>query len=198
MIARSHRLLLKLGVVQFEAEHAGTIDLSSHRTVKRAYGILGAETFNNYVVLVEYEKHTLSIFDPRRYGYHVTGAVVPMTVTGNLFSVPVRLTANGSTVVHLERLDTDSQETVADTFVRYSRVKRNSLLQTGHFSVQYDRLQIGPYLWEHGWAPYAPDRVVGTELLSRFRVTIDAPHKRLILEATDRLHAQIPTPQPLW
>jgi hypothetical protein len=39
---------------------------------------------------------------------------------------------------------------------------------------------------------------IGTEILRRFRVTIDVPHERLFLEPTSHLGDAVPTPPPAW
>jgi hypothetical protein len=160
--------------------------------------IIGAEFTQKYIVQIDYARNTITAFRPQVFAPPANVASVHMRVASNKYYVPVTLTAGGRTRTRPERLDTESEETIADPMVANARVRRYSSLHNGEFSGQYDRVQVGPYLFTHVWAPFAPVGSIGTEILRRFRVTIDAPHERLYLEPNKHLSDPIPTPPPTW
>ena len=192
----SHRVNVE--TLSFAVDHPMTMNLQGAEPGPEIYCIIGAEFFDKYIVTIDYGRGTISAFDPTTYRRTAGSTAIALTTSNNRFFVPVSLTVGSHTVTHWERLDTESEETIADNFVDDASIVRESTLNNGHRSGQYDRIEIGPFAIEHVWGPSSTEHSIGTEILRRFVVTIDVPHRRLLFEPTARLYDPIPTPPPAW
>jgi hypothetical protein len=184
--------------LSYTIDHPVVMDLRGAEPGPPIHCIVGAEFFEKYVIRIDYTRHTITAFQPITFRYAGRGTAISMVVEQNRFFIPVSLTLGQRTMTRLERLDTESEETNADNFVDGATIQRISTLNSRHKSGQYDRVRIGPFAVDHVWGPSGKEHSIGTEMLRRFIVTIDAPNHRLILEETPHLRDPIPTPPPAW
>ena len=179
------------------------IDLSKVPIPTTCKGLVGAELFKNYVVRMDPEKSTLTVFDPTSYRHSPDGSSIPLIVDGDkLFLEATLEVPAGRSVTHKLRIDTGSESSVNDEIAKQSEEVRTSTGGGGlgqnfaSYSGVFSSAKIGPYSIKHFWGPANPGPAIGMELLRRFIITFDAPHKRMYLEPTPQLSEPVPTPPP--
>ena len=98
------------------------------------------------------------------------------------------------------RIDTGSGDAVSDNLVRRSSERRRSVQGVGlgqpyvDYSGVFDSVELGPYAIAHCWGPSNDHPAVGMEILRRFTLTFDVPHRRLYLLPNAHLHDPVPPP----
>jgi Aspartyl protease/PDZ domain len=193
-----------------------TLDLRaiSAQSAKAMDGILGHQFFTNCIVEIDYLKGCVTFSDPATWRYTGKGAVLPLhfkenhpyvtssvglpggrTLTGEWVidtgSAGVLILA--ADVVERENLIVTAGRTVSS---KAQGVGRGVDLRTG----RVERFDLGPFSFAKPIATFQPTgagRVsapgtlgnIGNGILNRFKVTFDYPHKRMILEPNDKLHA---------
>lgn len=170
-------------------------------------GILGVNLFRRYVVELDYSNRTVSIFEPENFVYAGPGERVSLTQKHGaaLFHAVIQLAGHDPIPCELA-IDSGTYSAL-----RLYRpfVEKHHLLQEklpgidsygfglgGEFSERLGRVAslksgaleikepVTAFSTSHGGATsgHSYDGTVGGEVLSRFRVILDYPHQRLILE----------------
>ena len=108
--------------------------------------------------------------------------------------------SNGVSAVHSLRLDTGSEDATSDNLVRQSPERQKALQGVGlgkpyvDYSGVFESVQLGPYTIHHVWGTSNDKPAVGMEILRRFALVFDVPHRWLYLEPNLHLHDPVPEP----
>jgi hypothetical protein len=192
---------MTLNDVRIDLAEPWVIDLSNVPISKEAQGLVGAELFEKFVVTIDPLESTFSVFDPASFHYTGKGVSIPLIVEGGKFFLEANLEVPaGKTVAHKLRIDTGSESSVNDEIVKQSAEVRSSTLGGGlgenfkSYSGVFTSVKIGPYVLKHVWGPGGAPPIIGMEILRRFVITFDVPHRRIYLEPTPALSEPVPTP----
>lgn len=205
-VAKSHSqpVVMTLNGVKIDLPEPWVIDLSKAPLPASIRGLVGAELFKTFVIRMDPQQATFTVFDPASYRHESSGASIPLFIQGDrLFLEATLEVPAGQKITHKLRIDTGSESSVNDEIVRQSAEVRSSTLGGGlgknfkSYSGVFTSVKIGPYVIQHVWGPGGPGPAIGMELLRRFIVTFDAPHGRLYLEPTPVLDEPVPTPPPV-
>jgi aspartyl protease len=196
-------LTLKVGGAAQRIADPVVIDLSHVGTNRHIDGLLGMEFFNAYVVRIDPIAKTVAFCDPATYKNESSGASIPLVNEDNRLFINLTLTLpSGSAATHRVRVDTGSDDAVSDNLVRQSSIRQKSRQGVGigtpyvDYSGLFAAVQIGPYRIENAWGPSNDHPAIGMEILRRFILTFDVPHRRLTLQPTPQLHDPVPSPAP--
>jgi hypothetical protein len=175
-------------------------------TGQPAHGVLGRDFFDHTVVVVDYLRQTVQIFDPATYKYDGQGK--PFPITGTPASALIRAKGN---ISGRKSFDADFEiNTALDSAILfYSSFTDSKQISAAHFkaiSASYPELdegskilvgrlkdfQIGPYnvaepvaLFSQANSAIAGSKAagqIGGDFLRRFSVTFDFPHQRVFLD----------------
>jgi len=171
------------------------------------YGTLGADFFDRLVVVVNYLRQTVQLYDPATFAYSGSGKSFPLTFAGTapLIRAKFELSGHKSLEANFEvntALDAaivfSSAYTEARRFssVRFKTVASSYPQLDGGAKIFLGRLkifQLGPYVVEEPAAAFSQSNpskgsdptlagAIGAGFLRRFTVVFDFPHQRMILE----------------
>lgn len=186
-----------------------SLDLSRVSTVEgvKVDGILGGDFFRHYAIAIDYEKQTVQVLDPS-FRYRGNGIVLPVNVEGNhIYTSATLKKSSGAVIEGKFMIDTgvrvalllnapfsqkngvlSGERTVPDvTFgIGAGGETRGDMFKVGE-------LRIGPLALRDVVAFASADTkgvlaspgfagIVGADLLRRYRVVLDYPHSRIVLE----------------
>jgi hypothetical protein len=174
-------------------------------------GIIGYDFIKEFVVEIDYEARTISLFEPSSYQYSGRGDVIPLTIT-NTPRVHARIALPGKPPIEgLFEIDTGSDGVLSINSPFVSRHKllgalsaqdSNKEKELGGESERVDArlgsLQLGRFLiatpivgfsldTKGSLAVEDNDGPLGNEVLRRFKVTIDYSRQRMMLEPNAHL-----------
>jgi hypothetical protein len=194
-------VVFSLGGVSFPVEDPWVFDLRHVGLSRPIDGMLGADLLERFITRIDPIEHTLTLMEPAMFRPESTRAVVPLELDNHRLYLDMKLTLPGGvTEVHRVRVDTGSGDAVSDNLVRRSSERRRSVVGVGlgqsyeDFSGVFERVELGPYAIERCWGPSNDHPAVGMEILRRFTLTFDVPHRRLYLEPNRHLHDPVPAP----
>ena len=168
-----------------------------------AAGILGYDFISRFVIAIDYDQQTLTLYDPKTFQYAGKGTGVPITLAGSIPVVKAKLDGQYDGEF---RLDVGSGSTL-DIHGPY--VKKNGLsakigktieIVNGGFGGTFTSacgrmksMEIGPYSWKDPLVILSGARTgglasedyagnIGNEVFERFRCTFDYEHRMLYLE----------------
>jgi hypothetical protein len=199
------------GVTLEAAPFAGVpLDKVAHSYGAAMDGIVGYELMAKYVVRIDFDARTLTLFDPATFRYEGNGAVLPLEVRSRVPVVRARFGAAARAFEGEFLLDEPYPGTVlfATPFARRHglpeamRKLSPRLYPGGGFGVggktetlsgRLEWLEVGPHRFQLPLAAFAEAKagafaradiagILGGELWRRFRVWLDYAHGRLILE----------------
>jgi hypothetical protein len=168
-------------------------------------GVLGFELFEKRVVSIDYPNRIVRLYDPKTYVYSGKSSDIPLRIAGLAFVQAKLEYGNRDTSDAEFSIDTGSQSAVqlnrpfAERHPLPASKKTIDDMGTGvggEYARKLGRLEslrIGDVLVGHPVASFSQaangasanpkfDGSIGSELLRRFSVILDYPHKRLILE----------------
>lgn len=175
---------------------------------RRIDGLFGRRLFEKYVVEFDYARRRVRLIDPERFRYRGPGAVVPLErPDGRLFVRATITGENGVEATGLLQLDTGSFEVVGlegPDVVRAGLVGENDPHaelfgaaiggSTSGFRTRLRKIAIGPIVVDRPVASVttsdnagddpAAMGVLGGGALRSFRLFVDVPRNRIILEPT--------------
>jgi hypothetical protein len=202
-VGRQHLapLDLKVGEVRYHVADPWAIDLW-HAGIRHVDGLVGADLFERFVVRIDPERRMLELYQPEALPPG-SGTPIPLTLEDDRLYVDMRLTlSNGISEVHRLRVDTGSSDAASDDLIRRSPVRHKALQGVGlglsyvDDSGVFETVAIGPYQIHHSWGASNDHPAVGMEILRRFTMTFDVPHRRLYLLPNRHLHDPVPAPPP--
>lgn len=200
-IERTEPATVKLGKIEVKVAEPWVIDLSGVPIPKWTHGLVGFEFFQAYVVEMDQEHARLRFFDPATYVAPRGVAAVPLIVEDGKLFVTATLEANEREKAERKlRVDTGSEESVADELVSKAAEVRRSTLGQG-LGENYEgvsgllkAVHFGPFTWTHVWGPGARQSAIGMEIFRRFVATFDAAHGKLYLKPNRHIGEPIPEP----
>ncbi|HEY6216499.1 MAG TPA: aspartyl protease family protein, partial [Pyrinomonadaceae bacterium] len=164
-------------------------------------GVLGLEFLKKFVVEVDYEAQTLTLFAPEKYEYKGTGEVIAIKIKDGTPMVRLKMTTSGGkSIEDYFEVDNGMSATLA---LRTPAVKKYGLLaQTQTIEAPIDieaggeyrrrlgrlkSLQLGHFIIENPTVSLSENvegegGILGEEILRRFKVIFDFSHHRMILE----------------
>ena len=164
-------------------------------------GVLGLEFLKKFIVEIDYEAQTLSLFDPKKYQYKGAGEVIPVKIKDGTPMLRLKLTTTGGKSIEEDfEIDNGMSGTLA---FRTPAVKKYELLGQmrtiqGPVSIEpggeYRRrigrlksLQLGRFLIDNPTVSLSENvegegGLIGEEVLRRFKVIFDFQHRRMFLE----------------
>jgi hypothetical protein len=194
---------LGIGRLTLAVADPWVIDLSNVPIDRSVRGLVGSELFKHYVVRIDPVRRVLSVFDPTRFRFPKSGALIPLVVEGDrLFLDAVLDVRPGLSVRRRLRIDTGSESSVNDPSARQSQTTHSIQLGGGlgtdvqGVSGLFDAVHVGPYTIRQVWGPGGDRPAIGMEILRRFVVTYDAPNGRMHLQPTAALNEPVPAPTP--
>jgi hypothetical protein len=193
---------MRIGDVTLKIAEPWVIDLSGVPIPKWVHGLVGAEFFEAYVVELDPERATMRFFDPATFRKPHGAVAVPLEDANHRFFMRVTIDVNGKE--HVERrvrIDTGSGDSVGDEIVRKGRRVRETTLGQGlgsdykSVSGLVDAVHIGPFAVHNVWGPATRFPAIGMEMLRRFTMTFDVPHRALYLQPNAHLGDAVPPPE---
>lgn len=173
-------------------DHFGAVDLrnATGSDATPIAGILGYEFFARYIVRIDFDSQTVTLFDPARYRYNGSGDIVKLDMTRRHPRVQVRIrTAHRPEVVRSLIVDTGSEDFVDDSTVRRNPKAPGVTVPTTGLGKSYeavigilDTVRIGRSMFTKVPGVASDVGIVGNGIWSRFVCIFDYPHQRLILE----------------
>jgi predicted aspartyl protease/outer membrane lipoprotein-sorting protein len=164
-------------------------------------GVLGLKFLKKFVVEIDYEAQTLTLFAPEKYQYKGTGEIVPLKIKDGAPMVHLKMTTTGGkSIEDYFEIDNGMSGTLA---FRTPAVKKYGLMdemQTiqapldiepgGEYRRRIGRLkslQLGRFVIENPTVSLSENvegegGLIGDEILRRFKVIFDFSHRRMILE----------------
>jgi hypothetical protein len=191
---------LQVGKTTLRNVELGVTDLSP------AYaGILGGDLFEAYVVEIDYERGKLSLFGPGTFRAPPNAKEIPVNIRARIPSVQASLRLGNTTATGEFRIDTGSGAPIT---LHHPFAERNSFPPPGAptqssksaslggsadwikargtsvsiGSIKFDRPIIEAFASSRGaGGGTVLAGMIGNEILRRFRVTFDCPHRRMFL-----------------
>lgn len=153
-------------------------------------GVIGYDLLCRTALNVDYENDRLTLTHPAVFQYAGNGASLKLNIRHGWSFVEGTIKVTGvPPVIDTFMLDSGSPDAVNHPIIRDSK---GPLRKTGSASVfgPTEWFQIGKYTVGSTQSMCCSsvdnNRQIGADLLSRFHVTFDYPHKRLILERATR------------
>lgn len=169
-------------------------------------GVAGYDVISRFVIRIDWTRRRLTLYDPPRFRYHGTGAVVPLRFEGNNIVIPVSVTLPDGTAKEIESVvDTGSSGAlsfrsgftpdVGKTLTAHGRgvggasetsIGRIRALTIGRYTLREPIVELSHAKrgTESGCAVPAS---IGERVLSRFTIYLDYRHERIILEPNAHL-----------
>jgi aspartyl protease len=157
---------------------------------RKVDGVLGYDLLCRSVVTIDYDSSRLTITQPAVYRYEGMGEALPLSIRNGWAFVEGTIKVTGRPpVIDNFLIDSGSQDAVNHPIIRDSKgplrtVKAGVLGSNEWFRL--GRFTVGSTQSACCAPTEETSRQIGAEVLSRFRVTFDYPHKRLILEQRTR------------
>jgi hypothetical protein len=192
---------IDLGGLDFRFDHALVIDLSNADVPKWTRGLVGEPFFRGYVVEFDPDKPAMRFFSETGYQPPANTVKIPLADENHRLFIAAKLEVEGhGTVEHKLRVDTGSEDSVDDSFVRNSPETRSTVLGHGlganyqSVSGVFKAVQLGPFTFEHVWGPAADLSAIGMEIFRRFTYAFDVDHGALYLAPNSHLKEPVPAP----
>lgn len=169
-------------------------------------GVAGYDVISRFVIRIDWTHRKLTLYDPRRFHYRGSGAVIPLRFDGNNIVIPVTVTLSDGSKKEIESVvDTGSSgalsfrsgfspdvgKTIA---TRGSGVGGSSETSIGRIrAVTIGRYTLRRPIVELSHAKRGTESgcavpaSIGERVLSRFTLYLDYRHERIILEPSRRL-----------
>ncbi|HMH13915.1 MAG TPA: hypothetical protein VK578_12480 [Edaphobacter sp.] len=139
-------------------------------------GVLGMDFFQSFIVTLDYDAAVITLQDPS-LAFQPEGAnAIPLTLRDSLPYITAKMKLAGQPPGNPSfMLDTSTGDAINDGSFAHLGAKA-----VGPDLGRAEYLQIGPFRFSGVNGTSGPSKI-GGELLHRFLVTIDAPHRRLFL-----------------
>jgi hypothetical protein len=170
-------------------------------------GTLGADFFNRLVIVVDYLRQTVQLYDPATFKYSGTGKSFPATFLGTAPVIHAKFEVSGRRPLEAG-FEVNTALDAAIVFSKaYTEAHRFSSWRFKTIAVSYPQIdagskiflgrlktfQIGPYTVQEPVAAFSQSNLakggdatvagaIGADFLRRFTVIFDLPHQRIIIE----------------
>lgn len=209
-VGMAEHVVLALPGVEVPMNTLGVWDLSSFLPmIGRLWdGNLGYDVMSRLVVRVNYESKEITLYDPATFVPGEHAVALPLTFMGNLPLVRAKILLPGRAPMDTELVvDSGASGSLhfATPFANANRVlgslqKTESATSVGaagetrEVAARIAGLQLGPYVLRGPVVAFSTDLkegllaspaiggLIGGEILERFTVTFDYPHRRILLE----------------
>ena len=186
---------IRLGGVTFYPRDPLALDLSGVGSTVGERGLLGFDFFERYVVVFDYDRRTVSLYDPPTYRYDGSGARVPLVIRPPRAFVSVVVSAPGvAPERHTLRLDSGSSDSVDDDIVLRSTEPKKTI--TGGVGIgsrfrtylaPVSSLEVGPYtLHDELLSATGGVQLIGSQVWHRFNVVFDFSRQCMYLAPRQR------------
>lgn len=189
-----------VGPLTYTVQEPWEIGLSELSLPPDTRGLLGSELFKTYVVRIDPDAKSITIYDPARFDPG-DEAWIPLIVQGDRLYVDVILEPRpGIRTTSRARVDTGSTSSVNDPAAREAAETRGVTLGVGlgasfeGVSGRYHSVQLGAFKFNNVWGPGGPNPSIGMEMMRRFVVTFDAPRGRMYLRPASAFGEEVPAP----
>jgi Aspartyl protease len=196
-------ITIRSGSLEFHVPDPWVIDLSQVPIPNWTRGLMGAEFFESYVVELNPERPSLRFYDSATYRKRPNATSIPLTLENHKLFITAKIEVTDQKVVDRQlRIDTGSEDSIADSIVKEGREVRETVLGKGlgkdfkGYSGLVKAVQVGPFRFTDVWGPGSPRSAVGMEILRRFTTVFDGPHRAIYLEANEHLADSVPAPSP--
>ena len=174
-------------------------------------GIIGYDFIKEFVVEINYERRTLSLFAPSNYRYQGHGEVFPLIMKGTP-RIHARIAVPGKPAIEgLFEIDTGSdgvltinspfvnrQKLVSALTAQVADIERGLGGESKRVDARLGYMQLGPFKINAPIVGLSIDTVgsmaaedndgpIGNEIMRRFKVTIDYSRQRMMLEPNSHL-----------
>jgi len=143
----------------------------------------------------------LRVFRPDEFTPPAKAASIRLIVENHRFFIDATLEpSEKKTVTHRLRVDTGSEDSVADDVVKEGTNVRETTLGNGlganykGYSGVFKLVRLGPFTFRDVWGPAVPHPGIGMEMFRRFVVTFDVPHRKLYLQPNQHFDEAFPSP----
>lgn len=165
-------------------------------------GALGYEVFSKYVVEIDYKDRSINILDSKAFKYNGNGVILPVRIDRYPFVMVAMVSTDRETIGANAMIDTGSNAAISLTTAFASRFP--TLLDYSHSRVVHGQRIDGEFTTGSGHLPrmilggdvfesvptdlsvppFRMDAIIGAEVLRNYRVFVDYPRSRFILERT--------------
>jgi hypothetical protein len=157
---------------------------------RRVDGVIGYDLLCRTVLRVDYDTSRVTLTHPAVFQYAGNGAELKLNIRHGWSFVEGTIKVTGRpAVIDTFMLDSGSPDAVNHPIIRDSKGPLRKISTAGVLGPT-EWFQIGKYTVGSTQATCCSsmdnNRQIGAELLSRFHVTFDYPHRRLILERATR------------
>lgn len=165
-------------------------------------GVLGLEFLKKFIVEIDYEAQTLSLYAPEKYQYKGAGEVIPIKIKDGAPMVRLKMTtAGGKSIEDYFEVDNGMGATLVfktPAVKKYGLLAEMQTIQApldieagGEYRRRIGRLkslQLGRFVIENPTVSLSENvegegGTLGEEILRRFKVIFDFSHHRMIIEA---------------
>jgi predicted aspartyl protease len=164
-------------------------------------GVLGLEFLKKFIVEIDYEAQTISLFAPEKYQYKGTGEAIPIKIKDGSPMVRLKMTTTrGKRIEDNFEVDNGMGATLVfktPAVKKYGLLAEMQTIQApidieagGEYRRRFGRLkslQLGRFVIENPTVSLSENvegegGTLGEEILRRFKVIFDFSHQRMILE----------------
>jgi hypothetical protein len=191
---------LDVGIPKIEPQ---SLDKVSSIVGRQVRGIIGADILSKFVVEIEYDRSAIHFDDPATFEYTGKGVTLPLFVRDGIPNIRAKLAIRG----HRTFEDDFEIRTEFNGAIEVSKpMAAAHKLKLGHvkgywfpnvdggrtLTARAEMLTIGPFAMAAppvsfpdvaGSESLAHGGAIGNAILSKFRVILDVPHQRIILES---------------
>jgi hypothetical protein len=191
----AHDVAFAVGQLSFKVDQARVIDMSGVSTPKdrKLAGLLGYDFFQRYIVLLDYEKSVMLVYDPKTFVYRGSGEGLPITFKRNVPFIRGKIHVPGQPMADHEWLvDSGSADTLNDELLANSTGEKKKLTGGRGLGKEFEILQTKADRVELGRVHFtnvigfSGGMKIGGGLLRYFTVLFDYPSQRMILERNGR------------
>jgi hypothetical protein len=199
-----------LGGLKVSVAPAGAMDLTSVELVvgHTVDGILGYDIFEELVITADYGSRQVTFTDPGKFHPARRGQTIPLTFQDRVPLVQARIAVPGSPPADAKFLvDSGSGDAVDHPLIKKSNGKLLDTItgvgignELRGVKGRIEYLQLGPFELRAAVSACCgsselSSQLIGGQALSKFTVTFDYPHQRLILKPNRNYRHPFPADQ---
>jgi hypothetical protein len=168
------------------------------------HGIFGADVLRHFIVAIDYDRSTVMFYDPNSFEYKGKGTMVPLVIRNGVPSVHAKISLPGHGTFEDEfEIQTaySGSVAIAHNYVVAHRLKMGHMkafkfpAAAGSTTLvtRAKDLIFGAYAIDNAIVEFPGDHsdvtttgaMIGNQIWRKFRVYLDIPHQRMILESNN-------------